>query len=58
MNELIKLINQGRLILKYTKHSRYPLVFIDGQLICETELRQFGFTGIADFEKWHQSIKK
>ena len=52
VNEITRLINQGRIKLEYTKKSRYPLVYIDEKLICETELEQYGFSGIDDFESW------
>ena len=59
MEQLIQSLYYNRkLQVQRTRKAGYPLVFLDGKNICETELRNLGFTGIENFLFWVEITEK
>jgi hypothetical protein len=53
MHELINLIKTNRLKLFVTPKSKTPYLNLDNKLLCNTELKKWGFYTIEDFIKWY-----
>jgi hypothetical protein len=54
---ILNLIKTRNLQVKLTPKSNYPLIFMDGKNICETELRKHGFSDINNFLSWVKSTE-
>jgi len=53
MHELINLIKTNRLKLFVTPKSKIPYITRDCKLLCNTELKKWGFNCIDDFVNWY-----